>query len=85
LERAGDYLDKGGFAGAVFANHRVDFPGLEIKRDVTEGMDRLERFADMGKFEKGYELSAGDLCQQFLRQDLTVHTQDLGATYNSRC
>ena len=43
---AGQYLNQGGFAGAVFPHQRVDFASLKGKVHIFEGMNAWEGFVD---------------------------------------
>jgi hypothetical protein len=38
----GEYLDQGGFAGAVLADERVDLSGSQRERHLVEGFDAEE-------------------------------------------
>jgi hypothetical protein len=49
---AGQYLDEGGFSGAVFAKKRVDFAGMQIEIDVTQNFDSAELLGDTARFDE---------------------------------
>jgi len=47
---AGDDLDEGGFAAAVFAGQAVNFAGHDLQGDILESMDAGEGFVDIDRF-----------------------------------
>ena len=51
-QMAGEDLHQGGFAGAVLANDGVHLAGAKPERDVTEHLDRAERFRQMLRLEQ---------------------------------
>ena len=53
LMDAGDDLDQRRLAGAVLAQQRVDFAGMERERDVVEGLCRVEALGDAADIQNG--------------------------------
>ena len=48
---AGDQLDEGRFACAVFTEHRMDFARVEVEVDVGEGFDATECFGQFFRLQ----------------------------------
>jgi hypothetical protein len=52
LVRAGDDFDERAFAGAVFAEERMDFAGPQIEIDSAQRTHAAVIFDELAKFEK---------------------------------
>ena len=50
---AGNQLDQGRFAGAIFAQERVHFTGLNVETHIIQGFDTWKRLADMFERQDG--------------------------------
>ena len=52
LVDAGQQLDEGGFARAVFSHQAVDLSGVQLEIDVAQGIDAVERLADVFRLQQ---------------------------------
>ena len=52
LVDTGQQLDEGGFAGAVFSHQTVNFSGIQLEIDVTQGVDAVELLADVFRLQQ---------------------------------
>ena len=55
LVGAGDDFDEGGFAGAVFAQERMDLACLQVERDAFESPHRAEGFRNVCQLEQNFQ------------------------------